>query len=394
MGSTSKNKEFNISGKTLVFTDLHLGLKNSNLAWLDICRKVVSEIIDTIKREKIKNVIFCGDFFHSRKQIDLVALCCGFDLITSISENAKLYLICGNHDAYFKHTNEINSIKIFRDAKNVEVIDSDPVAGTINGQRALFAPWDASMNYQPEFEKESFDLLFGHLNFSRKYFISSYYKENGEEIGTSRELLGELGISADGPDFPESMIDTVKEGGTVYAGHIHAKKEFVTKSRNIVFIGSPYEQNFGERHTPHGFYILSKENVPTFVEITCAPKHVILRMSEVLTVGPDDYDFSKVAGNVVKKLYDIEVSKPNELKIEQAITDNRPFEEALSEYEVESSGDSGIISNETLEVIKKSKLEYIQSYLDRISDSVLEDLKLEKSKIFEIIKSYYDKIVK
>lgn len=377
-------------GKTAVFSDLHIGLKGSNIAYLDICKNVVKEIAKHLKSGKIKNVVFCGDFFHSRKQIDLMSLSYGLRIISDLAKLANVYLICGNHDSYFKNTIDINSIKIFKETKNVHIIDSGPEPAMINGQHGLFVPWDAENKFDfSAYEKESLDFVFGHFDFSMKYLMGSYVTDNAANGATSG-LLSELNIDAD-KNFPKNAIELVKEGGVVYSGHIHLRKEFIAKSRKIILVGSPYEQNFGERWTTHGFYVLDEENKPEFVEITTSPKHILLRMSEVVAAGPDKFDFSKVKGNIVKKLYNVQVDKALDAFVDKAISGFSPFAEALSEYEIAAQDSSGIISNKTLDLIKKSKIEYIKSYLDDMAEPVLKELKLDKDKIFELIKSYYEK---
>jgi len=52
-----------------------------------------------------------------------------------------------------------------------------------------------------------------------------------------------------------------------------------------------------------------------FHEISDVPKHVELRLSEVMKAGLDNYDFSKVRGNILHKVYDIEVSPQDDVKV-------------------------------------------------------------------------------
>jgi len=379
-----------LKGKTVVFSDLHLGLKGSNIAYLDICKNVVKEITKYVKSEKIKNIVFCGDFFHSRKQIDLMSLSYGLQAVADLAKHANLYLICGNHDSYFKNTTDINSIKIFKETKNVFVIDSEPETVSMNDQLGLFIPWDADNKFDySKFEKESFDFAFGHFDFSTKYFMASYVSDNTAEA-TSAKLLSELNIESD-ENFPKNAVDLVKEGGIVYSGHIHLRKEFIAKSRQIIFIGSPYEQTFGERWTTHGFYVLDENNKPAFVEINSCPRHIILRMSEVISAGIENFDFSVVKGNIVKKLYNVQIDKTQDASINKAVSLFSPFAEALSEYEIASQDSSGIITSKTLDLIKKSKIEYIKSYINDITEPVLKELGLDKGKIFDLIKTYYEK---
>lgn len=72
----------------------------------------------------------------------------------------------------------------------------------------------------------------------------------------------------------------------------------------------------------------------SFHEISSVPKHVEIKMSDVVN-NIDEYDFSKVKGNIVHKIYDIEVDRMLDAKVSQKILDMGPFEELLPDYEVQ-----------------------------------------------------------
>ena len=72
-------------------------------------------------------------------------------------------------------------------------------------------------------------------------------------------------------------------------------------------------------------------------------------------------------------------------KISQKINDWHPYEELLPDYDVDISTNSEIkLQNESIELIKKSKLEYIKSYIDNIDENVLKDKNIDKDKLILI----------
>lgn len=76
------------------------------------------------------------------------------------------------------------------------------------------------------------------------------------------------------------------------------------------------------------------------------------------------FDFSIIKGNIVHKIYDIEVNRADDVKISQKINDWHPYEELLPDYDVDLTTNSEIkMQNESIELIKKSKLDYIKSYI-------------------------------
>ena len=71
-----------------------------------------------------------------------------------------------------------------------------------------------------------------------------------------------------------------------------------------------------------------------------------------------------------------------------------PYEELLPDYEVELSFSSDIkIQNESIELIKKSKLEDVRNYISNIDKKVLDEQGIDKDKLFSVIEQHYNKVV-
>lgn len=401
---------YKITGKTLVITDLHIGLKKANQSRLSIVVKVFKSFLKTIKEENIKNVICCGDIFHSRVSLDLQALNVGIKLLAALAEKCECWLILGNHDLYYKNTGSVNSTNVFKHIKNVHIVESTTEV-ELNGQRALLVPWLGSFS---DCDKGVYDLMFGHFDVNGQYLIASYIEEHASEKKTADQAVQEL-INNDSllneasdvkniqleftsikdknlksDDLVGDFVEYAKPYGVIYAGHIHSHKEFVSRKREFVFIGSPYQQNFGEIGCLNGYYVLDEKNKRKFVETTGVPKHVRLKISDIMRNGINAFDFNVVKGNIIQKIYDIDVDLRTDAEINQRISDNLPFEEALSEYSVALSADNTVITNESLETIKKSKLDYIKSYINNMDESALSASNLEKDQLYKMLESYFN----
>lgn len=151
-----------LSGKTVIFTDLHCGLAGNRLSRLNICVNVVKEIVQTIKSEGVENVIFGGDWYHSRSTLDVNTINVSLKLVQAIAKCAKLYLICGNHDSFLKNSTDVNSLNMFRGTPNVVVVDK-PVEVLLNGRRCLLVPWLTDLS---KYGLETFDIMVGHFEIS------------------------------------------------------------------------------------------------------------------------------------------------------------------------------------------------------------------------------------
>lgn len=403
--------KYKIIGKTLIITDLHIGLKKANQSRLSIIVKVFKNFLKTIKEENVKNVICCGDIFHSRIALDLQALNVGIKLLGALAEKCECWLILGNHDLYYKNTAAIHSSNVFKHIKNIHIIE-ETTDVEINGKKALFVPWLGTFNGRM---KGTYDLMFGHFDIDGRYLIASYIEEHASEkketiaevqdLINNDSLLSEASSVKDfqlevndikskklkSSDLVGGFVEYAKPYGTVYAGHIHSHKEFVSKTREFIFIGSPYQQNFGEMSGINGYYVLDENNKRKFIEITDVPKHIRLRISDIVNAGIDNFDFSIVKGNIIQKIYDVDIDLKTDATINQRISDNLPFEESLSEYSIALSSDNTVITNESLETIKKSKLEYIKSYINNIEDSTLSAANIEKHELYKMLESYFNK---
>ena len=399
-----------LTGKTLVFTDCHFGIRNNSIARLNILISVFKSIIKTVKQESISNVIFCGDAFHERVSINSNTLNVALKCFSSLAKISKVYLIVGNHDLYSKNTTDISSVNVFKDTPNITIIDK-PMECTINGQLALFVPWLSDLS---QFGN-SYDLLFGHFDISSQYLIKSYIEQHQSKVlEASSELQSiidnDLLIAStddivDTPkveklisslkksdDYIGNFIDHLKPGGICYSGHIHGHREASVKNRILIYVGSPFQTTWAERNTPCGYYILDEKNSRTFYETPNVPKHIEIKISEILQQGIDQFDFSIVSGNIIKKIYDKEIDNIMEFKIQQKINDRKPYEELISEYAISISSvlaESDI--SDQAKMINKSKLDYIRNYIDKIDYQVLSEKKLDREILYKYLKTYYQK---
>ena len=230
----------NIIGKTLVTTDWHLGLKSNSKSRLAIVVNVVKEMVAHIKANDIKTLVFAGDLFHCRTSIDVNVINVAYKLLLALSKHCKLYMICGNHDSYLKNTIDVNSLNMFKSMQNVVIVDS-PLEVSINGNKTLLVPWLGDL---VKYNDETFDMMFGHFDVSHDYLVKSYVEEHSstavsDSVSKTLDIALETASSKTN-DLVGSFVDKVKRGGTIFSGHIHKRKEFISKGRNFILIGDPY----------------------------------------------------------------------------------------------------------------------------------------------------------
>lgn len=390
-------------GKTLVFTDQHFGVKSNSPLRQRIGALAVKKMLDAIDKDCIQNIVFCGDYFHQRNALTVDTLNIAYKCLQALAKKCHVYMILGNHDLFNKNSTDVNSINIFRDNKQVIVVDS-PLEIEINSKKALLVPWLSDLS---GFNEESYDFLFGHFDISTKFLVSSYVQEHSKPKTASNSIALEINndSSLNALDQHSSaaeeqlgdFIRLAKKTGTIFAGHIHQHKEMIVKGRKFIFVGTPYEQNLGDIGCSCGYYIIDENGEYHFIQIEGLPKHVQFKASDILAEGVDKFDFSSARGNIVQKVYDTDLPVEVDLKANQKIASFKPYEELLPDYQVQVDFTRAVddMSHSSLvQMLKKSKFDYIRSYIEQLEDSALDAQSIEKSKLLNIMKPYYDAVTK
>ena len=121
------------------------------------------------------------------------------------------------------------------------------------------------------------------------------------------------------------------------------------------------------------------------------PKHVQFKSSDLLKAGVDRYDFSSAKGNIVQKVYDVDMKMEDDLKISQKIASFKPYEELLPDYQVtiDFTKEDVEDASSLVKSLKTSKLEYIESYVSQLDSKVLDDARIDKQKLLNAMSKYY-----
>ncbi len=401
-----------IDGKTIITTDWHFGVNQNRISKLKILVSVI-EKIDRYKREnKVRNIIFGGDMFHQRNNLSIETINFAIASIEKLAEKCNIYLILGNHDIFNKNSNSINSVKIFKHIKNVHIIDSATEC-SINGNDTLLVPWNTDLS---TIKRNAFDMMIGHFDISTQYLVEAYIENNirknisreesikkinddgflnDPELGgldfTVENTIDEVVHGKSSSELIGSWTEIVKKKGVIFSGHIHGRKEFFTNNRRFIFIGSPYQQTLGEIDSEDGFYTLDEKNVIEFHKLEGIPVHKEIKISEIVK-DVDNFDYSQITGNILHRIYDVEVDNVTDAKITQKIIDFKPFEELPPDYSssVTYSDENG--NENSVDLIRKSKLDYLRGYINNMDKKIIEDDGIDRNRLYGVMKDYYDQV--
>ena len=110
--------------KIALLNDTHFGCRNDSPAFIDYQNKFYDEVFfPYIIENNIDTLIHLGDVVDRRKFINHNTAYNFkkkfWDRLDKL--NIKTYVILGNHDTYFKNTNEVNALDNLSLSKNVKV---------------------------------------------------------------------------------------------------------------------------------------------------------------------------------------------------------------------------------------------------------------------------------
>lgn len=234
-----------IMNKVCCVSDLHLGCHSDSENWHDITLNWGRWLKNELIEKDIEHIVICGDFFDNRNEIGVKTIAVASELM-DIFNDFEVTMITGNHDQFYRNRNDVHSVSIFEGRKNVTVISS--IRQIKFGDRKVsFIPWGEDVS-----KCKKSDIIFGHL-----------------EVNGFKMSLGKL---AEGKIAPKDLTSKAK---LVFSGHFHLRDERKYSASKIIYVGSPYQMNWGEASNMPGYYIVDIDNVSyEFYENTISPKHI------------------------------------------------------------------------------------------------------------------------
>jgi len=225
--------------KVAIITDQHFGFKKGSKIWLDYFQKFYDEVFfPTLKKEGIDTILDLGDTFDNRKGVDLRSLDWAksnyFDLIRD--KGMKMISIVGNHTAFYKDTNDINTIDLMlREYDNIRIVEECEEI-TVGGLPILFIPWINSENDAKTYQmiKDSkCKVAMGHLE------LNGFVATHGHVMDV-------------GADF-----ECYNKFKHVFSGHYHTR----SNNGSIYYLGNPYEMFWNDVNDKRGFHIYDTDTL-------------------------------------------------------------------------------------------------------------------------------------
>ena len=382
--------DIELTGKSLVFTDLHVGISNDKASRQKIAEDLVDELIGRIETEGIKQVFFLGDLFHQRTSIEVTSLNVANDLVRKLASVCRVFLLQGNHDLYEKYNSVITSLNIF-DLDNVELV-SVPREVKLNGQSVLLVPWLCGTTIGEHIKAQglddNYDMMMGHFDIS----YSGDIKYKGQKYVDAYKSGSKNYSDVEEGNIVSEILHHTHDYSTIYMGHIHDHETLTYANRTWNIVGSPQYQVHDMKRLPdekklHGYYILDESNKETFHVSASVPKFVTIYASDMVNGTLDE---SKLKGSVVRRCYDVVLTEEQRAQMDKLVEGAGVYEEDSSVFVLGVSdgmeqGDGQEATVDEL-VAVVDKFDYIQKQIDKIEHPAIDNAKLS-----EMMKEYYNR---
>ena len=137
--------------KIAIITDQHFGARNDSIVFLDFYQKFYDEVFfPRLKEEKVDAVLILGDTFDRRKYLNFYTLKRAKEMFFEplVNLGVDVHILAGNHDTYFKNTNDVNSVDLLLGeyGATINVIDN-PAEIYIGEHKICMMPWICPENY-------------------------------------------------------------------------------------------------------------------------------------------------------------------------------------------------------------------------------------------------------
>jgi len=208
---------------------------------LDFYEKFYDEVFfPTLKSAGINTVLILGDTFDRRKYVNFFTLKrtkhMFFDRLAD--QNIQIHMLAGNHDTYFKNTNDVNSVDLLlAEYDNINVIDSPQTIHLNYGEISYdvcMLPWICADNYENsmlEIKNTSATICMGHLEVAG----FAMYRGMPSHEGLDRGLFRKFEYT--------------------FSGHYHHR----SNADGIFYLGNPYELTWQDYNDDRGFHIFDMD---------------------------------------------------------------------------------------------------------------------------------------
>lgn len=345
-----------------LITDTHWGCRNDSPVFAEHISRFYKDVFfPYLDQHNINFIFHLGDIVDRRKYINfLSAKNLSKDFIEPIRQKNKfLYALIGNHDTYYKNTNEVNSMDILYGDRAGFTYISEPLELDLDC-KILMMPWICTQNYERCMEaikNTEASVLFGHLELTG----FEMYKGMPNDHGFDPKIFDKFDV--------------------VCSGHFHHK----SSRGNIHYLGAPYEMTWSDYDDPRGFHIFdTKTRELKFIQNPNRIFHKIFYNDNELTIEDVmTLDFSIYKNCIIKvitkaktnpHLFDVFIERLEKAGVAdlQAVEDHLNLNLELDDNIIEEAEDTlSILNKFVTQIADKNNHKNLSKLLKDLYDEAL-----------------------
>ncbi len=224
--------------KVAILNDTHCGVRNSSDIFIEYQRRFYADVFfPYLKEHGITNILHLGDYYEHRKFVNFKALHANRKHFLEPMRDLGITMdiIPGNHDVFYKNTNDLCSLKelLGHFTSHVNIV-MKPTVLDYGGLGVAVVPWINNQNYVEYTD-----------------FIS---KCKAPILGAHLELVG-FDMHKGMPN-PHGMSPSLfSRFEMVLSGHFHTK----SSQGNIHYLGSQMEFTWNDVDDPKYFHVLDTD---------------------------------------------------------------------------------------------------------------------------------------
>lgn len=346
--------------KYVLLGDIHIGARNDSRLFADYHISFFEKILfPYMKKNNITHIIQLGDIFDRRKYINFQVLSEWRKRVFNVMKSTGLTMdiIAGNHDVFYKNTNDVNSpTLLLSDYDNLNIFSQTPMEKVYGNTKVLLVPWITANN-----EKQSFKAM----KETNALIAMGHFELNGFEMDKGHVFEGGLDVKKLG------------KFDTVYSGHFHHR----SNNGHVCYTGIPYQITWVDYGSQKGFHIWDSDNLNcTFIP---NPDEIFVKFVYDDSSDPENYFKGfNVKGIADKYVKVIVVSKSNLYG----------FDQFMSKLYHENPGDVKIIEGPIdfdSDVLEQDDLNLDDTVdiMDKYVDSI--DVAVDKKKLKTLLKTLF-----
>jgi len=285
------------NSKVCCISDLHIGVHQNSTFWHETALKWAEWLKSELEQKDIQDILILGDLYHYRDEIAVNTIHVVNEIL-KIWKDFNIVILVGNHDSFYKDRTDINSLSILHGWDNINII-SDPCSTVLYGKKCIFLPWNSDLT-----SIDKGDIIFGHLEI--------------ESFKMNSFKLCEEGIKS------KDLLDHARY---IFSGHFHLRDEREYDEGKIIYLGNPFEMDFGDVGSSKGYYILDFNDISyEFFENNISPKHKKVLLSDILnqkSLESKEVE-SMFSKNIVKFVIDKKISSENIDSLLKQLSHHKP----------------------------------------------------------------------